>query len=103
MILEEKRTLTCEIERVEPVQNLSIRWFRNDQPFDTPPLNSTDKKPRTVVSAIQLNASREENEVVYRCEAHLDLSPERPYFNTSHEYKVTVHCKYIIYLFKCTI
>lgn len=103
MTLQEERNLTCVIKRVEPVQNLSIRWFKNGQPFDKATLESTDKKPRNVVSVIQLNASREENEVVYRCEAHLDLGPEGPYLRTSHEYNVTVHCKYIIYLFKCTI
>lgn len=96
MTLQEGCTLTCEIERVEPVQILSIRWFRNRQPFDNATLKSTDKKPRTVVSVIQLKASREENEAVYRCEAHLDLRPEGPYLMKWHEYNVTVHCKYII-------
>lgn len=85
----------CEIKSVEPVQNLSVRWFRNDQPFDNATLEITNQKPRTVVSVIQFKGSREENEVVYRCEAHLNLGPKGPPVH-KRQYNVTVHCKYII-------
>ncbi|RVE69705.1 hypothetical protein OJAV_G00080240 [Oryzias javanicus] len=63
--------LQCDIFDVAPVQNLSVRWYKNDHLIR---INSFSGKSREAVNESSvLTVSKEENTTQFRCEAHLNL------------------------------
>uniref|UniRef100_A0A673BZ35 Ig-like domain-containing protein n=1 Tax=Sphaeramia orbicularis TaxID=375764 RepID=A0A673BZ35_9TELE len=93
----ETYSLTCEIKRVAPLQRLTMRWYKDDTLFHTDTFDSSSRKPVDQSSVINFTSTRQDSGVTFRCEAHLDLSPDGPQlYLTSQEYNVTVYCKYIM-------
>uniref|UniRef100_A0A3B4XSS2 Ig-like domain-containing protein n=1 Tax=Seriola lalandi dorsalis TaxID=1841481 RepID=A0A3B4XSS2_SERLL len=93
---EEEYNFTCHIQHVAPVQNLTVRWYKEDTLIRTDTFNNTSKKPVDQSSVYSFTAKRQDNGVTLRCEAHMDLGPEGPQFDLSSQaYNITVHCKYL--------
>lgn len=93
----EKYDFTCDINNVAPIQNLTIWWYKGDavvfiDTFDNPRVKPVDQS-----AVYSFTPTRQDDGVTFRCEAHLDLSPEGPHLNvSSRELNITVHCKYIL-------
>uniref|UniRef100_A0A665UGW6 Ig-like domain-containing protein n=1 Tax=Echeneis naucrates TaxID=173247 RepID=A0A665UGW6_ECHNA len=91
----ETHNLTCHIQHVAPVQNLTIRWYRGDTPVHIDTFNNQDRKPQNQTSVYTFTPTKDDNRIKFRCEAHMDLGPEGPELNVSSpEYHITVHCEY---------
>ncbi|XP_029365347.1 hemicentin-1-like [Echeneis naucrates] len=88
----ETHNLTCHIQHVAPVQNLTIRWYRGDTPVHIDTFNNQDRKPQNQTSVYTFTPTKDDNRIKFRCEAHMDLGPEGPELNVSSpEYHITVH------------
>lgn len=94
---------TCDVHNIAPVQNLTVRWYKGDTFVFMDTFDNPSKEPVNQSSVFSFTPTRQENGVTFRCEAHLNLGPEGPQLHAfSEEYNITVHCKYITYLFKIT-
>ncbi|XP_049416447.1 hemicentin-1-like [Epinephelus fuscoguttatus] len=88
----EKYDFTCDINNVAPIQNLTIWWYKGDavvfiDTFDNPRVKPVDQS-----AVYSFTPTRQDDGVTFRCEAHLDLSPEGPHLNvSSRELNITVH------------
>lgn len=93
-VVREGRThnLICDIKHVAPLQRLTMRWYKDGTLFHTDTFNSSSRNPVDQSSVIYLTPTREDSGVTFRCEAHLDLSPDGPQLNlSSQEYSITVY------------
>ncbi|XP_071389542.1 hemicentin-1 [Centroberyx affinis] len=87
----EMHTLTCDIQHIAPVQNLTVTWHKGSE-TTIKSFNNPSKEPVNQSSVLRFIASRHDDGVQFRCEAHLDLGPEGPSLSvTSPQYPVTVH------------
>uniref|UniRef100_A0A8C6U6P5 Ig-like domain-containing protein n=1 Tax=Neogobius melanostomus TaxID=47308 RepID=A0A8C6U6P5_9GOBI len=76
--------LICEVHNIAPVENLTVMWYKDNIRFHPDKFNkSIDTLPNA--SKIYFSPTREHNGVQFRCEAHLDLTPEGPYINVSSQ------------------
>ncbi len=93
--------LQCDIN-VAPVQNLMVRWYKDDEIIQTETFNSTTnsttnstiKRAQDVSSTLTVNMSRGESGAQFKCEAQLDLGPygkQPPVISEAHS--VFVHCE----------
>lgn len=84
--------LQCDVLNVAPVQNLTVRWFKNNQTIKTDSVTTTTKTPVDVTSTLMVNINRGESGAQFRCEAQLDFGPYGPQppvmYDTRH---VSVH------------
>lgn len=72
-------TLQCEVQRVAPVGNLAVTFYRGQTPLGEPQYkNSTNKKPVTEIFTMNISTSKEDDGVQYWCEAKLELGPDGP-------------------------
>lgn len=96
-----EHSFTCHIGKVAPLRNLTVRWYRDDALIHTDTFhNSTRKEPEEPSAVFSFTPTRRDNGARYRCEAHMDLTPEGPQFNlSSQEYYITVQCKYPVWPF----
>ncbi|XP_031168644.1 intercellular adhesion molecule 5 isoform X1 [Sander lucioperca] len=83
--------LKCDIINVAPVQNLTVRWYKNNQAIRIDSFTNTTKTPVNESSTLAVNISREENGAEFRCEAQLDFGSHGSQPVTSHTYTVAVH------------
>lgn len=86
--------LQCDIINVAPVQNLTVRWYKNNQTIWTHSFNNTNRRIVSESSSLKVNVSRGENKAQFRCEAQLEfgpLGPQPPI--TSETHTVFVHCE----------
>uniref|UniRef100_A0A3B3H9V8 Ig-like domain-containing protein n=1 Tax=Oryzias latipes TaxID=8090 RepID=A0A3B3H9V8_ORYLA len=65
--------LQCDIFNVAPVQNLTVRWYKNDHLIRTNSFPGTTKAAVNESSLLRVNISREENAALFRCEAQLNM------------------------------
>lgn len=99
MVEGETCQFTCDVPNIAPVQNLTVKWYKGDAMIheDTFKNVGAGKKPVNQSPVLNFTATRQDNGLTVRCEAHLDLRPNGPQLNaSSQELKVTVHCKYIV-------
>ncbi|XP_072560760.1 vascular cell adhesion protein 1-like isoform X2 [Paramormyrops kingsleyae] len=89
--------LTCEIQNIAPVQNLTVKWYKGDTlVHEDRDYVIKDKKPVSVSSTLLITANRTDDGAEYSCEAELDLGPEGPQpplAVKSKPLRVTVHYK----------
>ncbi|KAK2833282.1 hypothetical protein Q5P01_017171 [Channa striata] len=87
VMMKENETynFTCDIQRVAPVRNLSVRWYKGDTIIHTDTFDNASKKPVTASPVLSLTTTRADNGVTLRCEAHMDLRPEGPQLNVSSQ------------------
>lgn len=89
----EEYDYTCDIPDVAPVQRLTVKWYKGDELLKTQTFNNPSKEPVNQSSVLNFNATRQDNGVALRCEAHLDLGPGLQLNVSSQEYIITVKCK----------
>ncbi|XP_033501201.2 vascular cell adhesion protein 1 [Epinephelus lanceolatus] len=65
--------LQCNVDNVAPVQNLTVRWYKNNQTIRTDSFTNTTKTPVNESSILAVHLSRDENGAKLRCEAQLDF------------------------------
>ncbi|XP_034750321.1 intercellular adhesion molecule 1-like [Etheostoma cragini] len=83
--------LQCDIINVAPVQNLTVRWYKNNQSIREDSFHKPIKTPVNESSTLVVNISREENGAKFRCEAQLDFGQHGSQPVTSDTYTVAVH------------
>ncbi|XP_032392823.1 vascular cell adhesion protein 1 isoform X2 [Etheostoma spectabile] len=83
--------LQCDIKNVAPVQNLTVRWYKNNQAIREDSFPNPTKTPVNESSTFVVNIRREENGAKFRCEAQLDFGPHGPQPVTSDTYIVALH------------
>uniref|UniRef100_A0AAQ6AD23 Ig-like domain-containing protein n=1 Tax=Amphiprion ocellaris TaxID=80972 RepID=A0AAQ6AD23_AMPOC len=74
---ETQYELKCDTINVAPLQNLIVKWYKNDKLIKTNFFNDTTKTPVNESSVLPVTVSRGE-EVQIRCEAQLNLVPHDP-------------------------
>lgn len=85
--------LQCDIE-VAPVQNLKVKWYKDDEIIKTDTFTNTTKVPVHESSILQVNLSKADNGAQFVCEAQLDFGAfgvKPPVNSTVH--RVSVACK----------
>ncbi|XP_076609070.1 vascular cell adhesion protein 1 isoform X2 [Chaetodon auriga] len=85
--------LHCDVLNVAPVQNLIVRWYKNNQTIMTGSVNTTTTKtPADVSSTLTVNISRGESGAQFRCEAQLDFGPHGPQLPVMYDTRrISVH------------
>ncbi|KAK2833289.1 hypothetical protein Q5P01_017178 [Channa striata] len=90
MVEGQQYELQCNITNVAPVQNLSVTWYKDKQIINKTSFASTTNTPENVSSVLQVNLSREDHRVQFRCEAQLNFEAQSPVssdiFNVSMHY-----------------
>lgn len=75
--------LICEVDNVAPVENLVVMWYKDNKRFHMDAFNhSSHTLPN---STIFFKPKREHSGAQFRCEVHLDLTPEGPHINVSSQ------------------
>lgn len=87
--------LRCVVQDVAPVQNLTVRWYKNSETVMIDSFtSSTTKIPVDQSSTLTVNISRGESGAQFRCEAQLDFGPHGPQPPVMHATQpVYVHCE----------
>ncbi|XP_056256423.1 intercellular adhesion molecule 5 isoform X2 [Seriola aureovittata] len=70
--------LQCDISEVAPVQNLTVRWYKDNEIIMIDSFTNTNKLPVSESSILTVNISRKDNGAQFRCEAQLDFEPSGP-------------------------
>lgn len=76
--LIEKTTyeMKCDVFNAAPIQNLTIEWYKNNEILIVASFPETVKTPMNKSSILEMDVNREENDVRFRCEAHLKFDEE---------------------------
>lgn len=94
MVEGEQYELHCDIHEVAPVQNLTVRWYKDSQLIHTDSFTDTIKTQVNMSSILTINISRGDSGVQFKCEAQLDFGPSGPVtpvlFAT---YNISVDCE----------
>ncbi|KAM9843450.1 vascular cell adhesion protein 1 isoform 3-T3 [Aulostomus maculatus] len=72
----EQNMLQCDIISVAPVQNLVVRWYKDNDLITTNSSTNTSKTP--VSESFLLMVSKEDDMAEFRCEAQLDFGKDGP-------------------------
>ncbi|GAA6218128.1 immunoglobulin superfamily member 10-like [Lates japonicus] len=78
MVEGEQYKLHCDIHEVAPVQNLSVRWYKDSQLIHKDSFTNTIKTQVNMSSILTINISRGDSGVQFKCEAQLDFGPSGP-------------------------
>lgn len=102
MVEGEEYNITCEIPKIAPVQNLTVKWYNGDRIIESDVLEIIEpnnlkntKQPVKLLSTFPFTPTRNDSGARFRCEAQMDLSPVGPHLNvSSQELTITVVCKF---------
>ncbi|KAL7826835.1 hypothetical protein AOLI_G00320440 [Acnodon oligacanthus] len=78
MIEGEQYELRCDVQKVSPVERLTVNWFKEDTPMKNKTFTDSTKTPENMFDTLQISPSIKDNGTQYRCEAKLDLGPDGP-------------------------
>ncbi|XP_070704041.1 intercellular adhesion molecule 1 [Pempheris klunzingeri] len=71
--------LQCDVLEAAPVQNITVRWYKDNNIIQTDFFyNHTEKAPKEVSSTLIVNMSRGDSGAQLRCEAQLDFGLNHP-------------------------
>lgn len=68
--------LQCDVSSAAPVQNLTIKWFKNNKTLAVKTFSDTNRTPVNKSYIMEVNVSREENIAQFKCEGHLERELE---------------------------
>ncbi|XP_060946250.1 intercellular adhesion molecule 5 isoform X2 [Limanda limanda] len=77
-VVEREFVLQCDVHDAAPVQNLTVKWYKDNEMIKTDSFLNTSKTPVTESSHLTVNVSRGDNGAEIRCEAQLDFGPNGP-------------------------
>ncbi|XP_074512460.1 vascular cell adhesion protein 1-like [Sebastes fasciatus] len=84
--------LQCDVINVAPVQNLTVKWYRDNDYIRTDTFTKKTKRLVSESSTLTVNLTRGDNGVQFRCEAQLDFGPDGPLLPVvSDNHTVSVH------------
>ena len=88
-------TLQCRVEKVAPVQNLTVAFYKGDTMLGSVQSMSSVKTPVNETFTVSFNSSREDNGVQYWCKTELNLGQQGPQNTTEgpHALRTTVYCE----------
>ncbi len=95
----EQYELQCDVHDVAPVQDLTVKWYKEQTQLNQTTFNNTIKTPVDETVRLLIRPDRADDGAQYRCEAELDLGAEglQPHpTNSSNTLNLDVHCKFII-------
>ncbi|XP_052408413.1 vascular cell adhesion protein 1-like isoform X1 [Carassius gibelio] len=99
MIEGQQYELQCDVHDVAPVQNLTVRWYKNQTLLHQTTFTDTIETPVNKNVTLLIRPDRADIGAQYWCEAELDLGaegPQPPPKNSSTPLSITVHYKPII-------
>ncbi|XP_037648953.1 hemicentin-1-like [Sebastes umbrosus] len=70
--------LQCDVINVAPVQNLTVKWYRDNLYIRTDTFPKKTKRLVSESSTLTVNLTRGDHGVQFRCEAQLDFGPDGP-------------------------
>ncbi|XP_053298668.1 intercellular adhesion molecule 5 [Pleuronectes platessa] len=77
-VVETEFVLQCNVDDAAPVQNLTVKWYKDNVMIETHSFPNTTKTPVSESSLLHVNVSRGDNGATFRCEAQLDFGPNGP-------------------------
>ncbi|XP_034448187.1 vascular cell adhesion protein 1-like isoform X3 [Hippoglossus hippoglossus] len=75
---ETQYVLQCDVHDVAPVQNLTVKWYKDNEMIRTESFPNRSKTPVTESPQLIANVSRGDTGAKFRCEAQLDFGPNGP-------------------------
>ncbi|KAM7371803.1 hypothetical protein PAMP_009013 [Pampus punctatissimus] len=86
--------LQCDVINVAPVQNLTVRWYKDNEIIKTDSFTNTTKTPESESSLLSIITKRGDNGTRFRCEAQLDFGPHGPQCPAISSVEHTVNVQY---------
>ncbi|XP_059415248.1 hemicentin-2-like isoform X2 [Carassius carassius] len=99
MIEGQQYELQCDVHNVAPVQNLTVKWYKNQTLLNQTTFTDTDKTPVNKTVRLLIRPDRADDGAQYWCEAELHLGaegPQPPPKNSSKPLSITVYYAPII-------
>ncbi|KAM7387121.1 hypothetical protein PAMA_009646 [Pampus argenteus] len=86
--------LQCDVINVAPVQNLTVRWYKDNEIIEIHSFTNTTKTPESESSLLAIVTKRGDNGARFRCEAQLDFGPHGPQCPAISSAELTVNVHY---------
>ncbi|KAI4875024.1 hypothetical protein NFI96_013611 [Prochilodus magdalenae] len=78
MIEDDPYELVCNIQKVSPVELLTVKWYKGDTLVGTKTFTNFTQTPVNLSATLQIFPNRDDNGTQYKCVAELDLGPDGP-------------------------
>lgn len=88
-------TLECAVQKVAPLKNLTVTFYKGLEPLAERTSTRGDTKPADETFTLSFNASEEDDGAEYWCQARLDLTVQPvPPAGSSPNITASVQCEY---------
>ncbi|GLD49219.1 immunoglobulin superfamily member 10-like protein, partial [Lates japonicus] len=78
MVEDTEYKLICDIINVAPVQNLTVKWYRDNETVTTERFNKSSVTPVNVTSTLRVTPTNKNDGARFKCDAELHLGPNGP-------------------------
>ncbi|XP_027022206.1 cell adhesion molecule 4-like isoform X2 [Tachysurus fulvidraco] len=86
-------SLRCDVKDVAPVQNLTVTWYKQHIIVNSTTFKESINTPVNKSIELIIEPRREDDGVMYWCEAKLELGPDGPPTMMSIPFRIEVHYK----------